>query len=394
MATAIVLFSGGLDSLLTTRILQEQGIKVIGLYVATPFQDESESARGWAEKFGIELVVQKMGDDYVKMLVHPRWGVGKGMNPCIDCRIAMCRAAARLMEERGADFVATGEIAGQRPNSQKLHQLNLISKECGLRGRLLRPLTAKTLAPTEMEETEMVDREKLYSYTGRSRGRLIRRAKDTFGIRPIPQPSTGCLLAEKSFAPRIRDLVAHKPEPTLWDMEILPVGRHIRIDGHTKAIVSRREEDGKRLVAMFARADRSPSLLMTPENFFGTTALIVSDTLPTIPGQPENREVGRCTRLAGGLLIRFTNARKFEGLNGNITANLFLVPDHGETVPIFPDPVAENLKPLEEAPPRAPKPDQGEGACEGTGEGDASETKTPPATEVDWEAEAEFMGDA
>lgn len=349
MTTAIVLFSGGLDSLLTVRALQAQDIRVIGLHVVTPFQDESEEAAQWAEKFGIELVVKQLGSEYVKMIAHPRWGVGKAVNPCIDCRIAMCRAAAELMEERGADFVATGEIAGQRPNSQKLHQLNLITKESGLKGKLLRPLTAKTLPPTEPELDGLVDREKLYSYTGRSRGRLIRRARDTFGIRPIPQPSTGCLLAEKSFAPRIRDLLTHNPDPSLWDAQSLLIGRHLRYSDRIKAVVSRNEEDGKRLVAHFNRTDRTSSFLLAPENFMGPSVLTVISTC-TEPVSDTD------IRLAAALLLRFSNAAKIAKIGGPAEINLFRDPDQRELVTIEPDELREEagkFRMLEEKPPKA-----------------------------------------
>lgn len=350
MTTAIVLFSGGLDSLLTTRILQKQNIDVIGLNVVTPFQDSSAEAAEWAEKFGIELVVRRLGADYVRMLAHPRWGIGKGVNPCIDCRIAMCRAAGELMEERGADFVATGEVAGQRPNSQKLHQLNLITRESGLKGKLLRPLSAKTLPPTEMEETGLVDREGLYSYTGRSRGRLIRRAREAFGIRPIPQPSTGCLLSEKSFAPRVKDLLAHKPDPTLWDVESLLVGRHLRIDDRTKAVVSRFEKDGAKMIQLFRRADRSRSFLMTPENFNGPAVLLVAESAPAEDAveRSDSDEMRRCLDLAGGLVLRFCNREKWAYLDGAPTVNLFWGIDGKEILPIFPSEEADSFAIIEE----------------------------------------------
>lgn len=342
MAKAIVLFSGGLDSLLTVRILQAQGIEVIGLHLATPFQGPSPEASHWAEKFGIELVTRSFGREYLEMIAHPRYGYGKALNPCIDCRIMMLRAAAELMSERGADFVATGEIAGQRPNSQKLHQLNLITRASGLSGKLLRPLTAKTLPPTEMENDGTVDREKLYSYTGRSRAKLIRRAKTVFDIHPIPQPSTGCLLAEKSFAPRLRDLLKRNPTPTLWDAELLRFGRHLWFDSRLKAVVSRREADGKQIVSHFNRSDRSPSLLLAPENFMGPTVLLIASP-NTKPLADED------IALAGSLVLRFSNPDKIARIEGTPKVNLFRTPETREIIDIFPSPKAEEFHLIEEA---------------------------------------------
>lgn len=329
MTKAIVLFSGGLDSLLTTRILQAQGIEVIGLHLGTPFQEPSPQAAVWAEKFGIEMVTRRFGAEYLKMLAHPQWGYGKAVNPCIDCRIMMLQAAAELMREKNADFVATGEVAGQRPNSQKLHQLELISRKSGLGGKLLRPLSAKTLPPTEMEESGLVDRDKLFSYTGRSRSQLIRRAKTQFDIHPIPQPSTGCLLAEKSFAPRIRDLLKRNPEPSLWDAQALLFGRHLWLDERIKAIVSRRESDGKETVAHFRREDRSPSFLMTPENFMGPSVLIIAS-----PGSSPFTDDDYA--LAGSLMLRYTNPEKVARIGGPAEANLFRTPGRSEIITIRP----------------------------------------------------------
>ena len=342
MTKAIVLFSGGLDSLLTVRILQAQGIEVIGLHLGTPFQDPSPEAVRWGEKLGIEIVTRRFGPEYLEMIADPHYGYGKAFNPCIDCRIMMLHAAAELMNERGADFVATGEVAGQRPNSQKLHQLNLITRKSGLEGKLLRPLTAKTLPPTEMETSGLVDREKLFSYTGRSRTRLIRRAKTEFGIHPIPQPSTGCLLAEKSFAPRIRDLFKRNPHPTLWDAEALRFGRHLWFDSRLKAVVSRREADGKQIVAHFRRPDRSPSILLAPENFMGPTVLLIAS--------PESEPFGeKDIALAGALLLRYSNPAKIAQIGGPAEANLFRDPDAREVIPIFPSEEAERFRLIEEA---------------------------------------------
>ena len=341
MTKAIVLFSGGLDSLLTTRILQSQGIEVIALHLGTPFQDPSPRAAVWAEKFGIEIVTRRFGAEYLKMLANPHWGYGKAVNPCTDCRIMMLQAAAELMREKNADFVATGEVAGQRPNSQKLHQLELISRKSGLGGKLLRPLSAKMLTPTEMERSGLVDRNKLFSYAGRSRSQLISLAKTEFGIHPIPQPSTGCLLAEKSFAPRIRDLLERNPEPSLWDAQALLFGRHLRLDERIKAIVSRRESDGKRTVAHFKREDRSPSFLMTPKNFMGPSVLIIAS-----PGSGPFTDGDYA--LAGSLMLRYTNPEKVAKTGGPAEANLFRKPESHEIINIFPSEKAEAFHIIEE----------------------------------------------
>lgn len=307
MTKAIVLYSGGLDSMLATRILQRQGIDVVGLNFVTPFHDASASSGESANELGIELVVHRTGDDYMRLIANPRWGYGKAVNPCIDCRIEMLRVAKGLMEERDAEFVATGEVAGQRPNSQMQHQLNLISREAGLEGLLLRPLSAAVLTPTRPEITGIVDRKKLYGFTGRGRGRLISLAKD-IGVPSLPQPSTGCFLCERSYAPRLIDLFKYEKHPTDWDACVLNEGRQLRISPTIKVVLGRNKEHCDRLAALAVRADARPSILFVPETFNGPTCLLIGPS-------PENcsaDEFESMLNLGASLVLRFTNPDKFD----------------------------------------------------------------------------------
>lgn len=314
---AIVLFSGGLDSILAAALLKSQGIDVLALCIKTPFHDCDNAAQVAAEIVEIPIIFRAFGNDYMNILVNPRWGFGKAVNPCIDCRVMMCQVAATVMEEEKADFVATGEIAGQRPNSQKMHQLELITRESGLGERLLRPLCAKVMPATLMEREGTVNREKLRSFTGRHRGNLIAMARKKFGLTHIPQPSTGCLLCEKSFAPRIKDLLRFNTSPTTWDGEILDAGRQIRIDSSTKAVVGRRALDCQLIDKLFACEDRSPCLLATPANFQGAAVLLVADYLaPDFNADNPPEAVAQAIRWATALSLHFTKPLKFENAPG------------------------------------------------------------------------------
>ncbi|MGL4942463.1 MAG: hypothetical protein ACRC46_04645 [Thermoguttaceae bacterium] len=302
MASAIVLFSGGMDSLITVRLLQEQGVAVTGLHIVTPFHNVADVASEYAKLVGIEMVVATLGDDYLTLIQNPQWGYGKAINPCIDCRVEMCRVAKELMIERNADFVATGEVNGQRPNSQKHHQLDLITRESGLDGRLVRPLSAKTLPITRPEEEGIIDRNRLLAFTGRARRPLIRLAHE-LGIRVTPQPSVGCLLCEKSYAPKLRDLFRYNKQPTVWDIDLLNSGRHIRIDETLKVTVARNEAHCKQQEALFKRDDRQPAILLTPENFFGPSAVLTGSGIAS-------RDVANMIALGGSLILRFTPPEK------------------------------------------------------------------------------------
>lgn len=304
---AIVLFSGGLDSVLATKILQRQNIEVIGLNFVTPFHDALADSQKRAEEVGIELVVHRTGDDYLQMLRSPKWGYGKAVNPCIDCRVTMCCEAKKLCEVRDADFVATGEIVGQRPNSQMMHQLKLIERESGLEGRLLRPLSAGVLTPTILEQEGKIDRNKLHSYTGRGRGNLIVLARENYGVKKIPQPSTGCQLCETSYAPRVRDLFRYEKRPTNWDADLLNCGRQIRISPKIKAVLGRNADQCDRLHVLFMRHDAKPCLLFVPESFTGPSLVLVGASRETMTDMEWNDAL----LLGGSLVVQFTNPAKF-----------------------------------------------------------------------------------
>ncbi len=332
---AIVLFSGGLDSILAACLLKKQGIDVVGLNMVTPFHNCAEEAAKRAEEIGIELVVRTFGEEYMSMLAHPKWGYGSNVNPCIDCRTMMLRVAKELMEEIGADFVATGEIAGQRPNSQKIHQLTLISRDSGLNGKLLRPLSARILPKTDMEIEGKIDRENMRAFSGRSRVKLAAYARNEFGVKTIPQPSSGCVLCENSFSPRVRDMLKHKDIPTLWDANVLPFGRRLRIDENAYVVVGRRALDCDKLDELFARPDRSRCVLLFPHNYNGASVLLVTDEAPAF--DEENPAISEKLQYyidkAAALALRFSNAERYRAAEPNgPEARVFL----GKSMQIMP----------------------------------------------------------
>jgi len=279
MPRAVALFSGGLDSMLAICVLQAQGFDVEALNIRTIYSCCQATAAQSASALGARLTVVPVGDDYLEVVRNPLYGYGKGVNPCIDCRIYMCRMAKRFMEEMGACVVVTGEIAGQRPMSQNKHQLDIIARRSGLDGRLLRPLSAKLLPPTVVELEGIVDREQLYDFNGRGRRRLIELA-DALGIRKsgiaeLPPPSTGCALTEPTFATRVRDLMQFHPGAMRWDFELLNHGRHFRFNAQTKVVLGRSGEDNTALRGMAARRHAPETALLMPENFRGPDALVV-----------------------------------------------------------------------------------------------------------------------
>ncbi len=252
---AIALFSGGLDSALAILLMIRQDIEVTALTFMTHFGcdlgDRSSCGSNpypAAKKFGFNVKLMHLGQKFVDIVTAPKFGRGANMNPCVDCRILMLTEAKSFMEMVSADFIITGEVLGQRPFSQVKDKLNLVLKETGLTGKVLRPLSAKLLAPTESELSGMVDREQLEAIKGRGRHRQIELAKQ-FGLEDYPNPASGCLLTDEGYSNRLRDLLAHTERISFDDLNLLRVGRHFRLDSQTKIIVGRNEQENKRILA-------------------------------------------------------------------------------------------------------------------------------------------------
>lgn len=248
---ALALLSGGLDSTLAVKVMLEQGIQVEALNFTSPFCTctgknagcKSEAIRV-AEELDIPIKVMNKGLEYLEIVRKPKHGYGKGMNPCIDCRIFLLRKAKEYMAESGADFVITGEVLGQRPMSQRRDTLRLIERESGLEGLLLRPLSAGHFAPTVPEQEGWVDRAKLPSIQGRSRKEQMQLAEE-LDIKNYPCPAGGCLLTELSFISKIKDVFNHTEVLKVRDFQILKVGRHFRIGKGTKVIIGRNEAENQ-----------------------------------------------------------------------------------------------------------------------------------------------------
>jgi len=251
-AKAVSLLSGGLDSILATKLVLEQGVELVGLNFVTLFctcTSKTSSCRASvsaARQLGIPLKSINSSADFLKIVESPKHGYGSNMNPCIDCRIFMFKKAAEYMKECGASFVVTGEVLGERPMSQRLNAIRLIEKESGLRGFIVRPLSAKLFEPSIPEQKGWVDREKLLAIEGRSRKPQIELARN-FGINDYPCPAGGCLLTDPGFAKRIKDLMDHGGL-TVGNVGLLKVGRHFRLSSMSKAVVGRNKNENEALI--------------------------------------------------------------------------------------------------------------------------------------------------
>ena len=283
---AVALISGGLDSMLATKAIMNQGIHVEGINFFTGFcveghthairkRDSDKAKRNnslWvAEQLGIKLHIIDIIEEYKQVLINPKHGYGANMNPCLDCKIFMVNKAKQWMLENGFDFIITGEVIGQRPMSQRKQTMPIIAAESGADDRLLRPLCAQNLPATLPEREGWIDRSQLFGFSGRSRKPQMALAKE-FGFDDYAQPAGGCcFLTDESYSLKLVDLwkARGSRDYELDDVMLLKVGRHIRPRPHFKLIVAR--EDGeaqfmsgykKEYVSMHCTDHRGPLVLL------------------------------------------------------------------------------------------------------------------------------------
>jgi tRNA-uridine 2-sulfurtransferase len=264
---AVALYSGGLDSILAIKIILEQNINVIGVQFKTPFIEEKQN--DYIERYlGIELIKEDISEEHINLLLNPKHGYGKHINPCIDCRITMFRKAGELMKQKRASFIISGEVLGQRPMTQNKASIIKIGEESGYGQWIVRPLSALLLTETLPEKQKIINRSQLMDIQGRSRKRQIALAR-SLGIKKYPAPAGGCKLTEPGFAKRMSDLLS-KNSFDKNDIELLKVGRHFALRKDIKLVVGRNEQENKKIFSLVQPQD----FLFSSKNFKGPVSLL------------------------------------------------------------------------------------------------------------------------
>lgn len=315
----VALLSGGLDSQLAVKMMQSQGFEVSAVAIKTPFCD-FDCGRGCgfeirerADTLGVNLKTVYLGDEYIEMLKNPKHGFGSGMNPCIDCRSMMFKAAKKHMDEIGADFIISGEVLGQRPMSQHGPALKTIEKESELEGYIVRPLSGALLPKTIPEENGLIKRENLGMVRGRTRRMQLQMAQE-YGIENPPNAGGGCLLTDPAFAIRAKDLFAHTDNPTTNDIDLLKIGRHFRLDKTTKLIVGRNQDENNMIKALALPND----IVFYAKDHVGPNTLLRGDNV-------ENHK-----QITAAITLRYSDAPKeMSGIiiveNGNDKSEISIV---------------------------------------------------------------------
>ncbi len=259
---AVALISGGLDSLLAARLIQQQGIQVEGINFYTGFcveghthairkKDKDKVKRNnalWsAEQLGIKLHIIDIVEEYKDVVINPKHGYGANLNPCLDCKIFMVQKAHEWIQANDFDFIITGEVVGQRPMSQRKQTMPIVSAESGADDLLLRPLCAQNLPATKPEKEGWIKRDLLKGFSGRSRKPQMALAKE-FGFEDYAQPAGGCcFLTDASYSVKLQDLWDNRGHKKyeIDDIMLLKVGRHIRPDQSYKLIIAREEGENR-----------------------------------------------------------------------------------------------------------------------------------------------------
>lgn len=306
-----------------------QSVRVVAVKFVTPFFDdflltrEEEYRAEVHDTFGIDVRVVDLSEGYIELLRNPQHGFGKNFNPCIDCKIFMLSRARELMTEYGASFLFTGEVIGQRPMSQRRDTLRVIERESGCEDILLRPLCAKLMKETLPEREGLVDRERLYGFSGRGRGQQIRLAKQ-FGITEYPNAAGGCILTDPSLGARIEkfyrdNLVDGTGGFSADDIRLLLVGRQFRLPGGHWFVLGRNQMENDRILSLAAEGDAVLWMAERP----GPTGLLRRAKNSMHSTSVMNEAI----KLAGGLVVRY--GRKIDGRV--MPAQLCLVSDNQKT---------------------------------------------------------------
>ena len=299
---AVALFSGGLDSCLAIKIIQNMGIEVEAVNINTGFDSNPQKEKylkKTAEELGVKFTSIDVREQFLEeILFTPKYGYGKNFNPCIDCHANMINVAYNYMKEIGAKFIISGEVLGQRPMSQKLDGLQKIQKLTKEPEIVVRPLSAKLLPPTLPEIKGWIDREKMYDISGRERKIQIELAKK-FGLKHYESPAGGCLLTDRNFSNRLKDFIKTR-KLEVEDIDILKVGRHFNIN-NKKVIISRNKDENP----ILKDYKGNKFLKMFPIGIPGPVGLI------------ENNSDKETKKLAAKILLTYTKAKNgIVGING------------------------------------------------------------------------------
>ncbi len=302
--SALALFSGGLDSILAVVWMKELGYEIHPVFFKAAYIFPERAIKSAAEN-GLKLTVVDISQKHLEMLSDPVYGYGKNVNPCIDCHALMFREAGYLLREFGADFLISGEVIGQRPMSQRRNALQAVDKHSGVGDLIVRPLSQKLLPDTLPIREGWVEKDLLLAIHGRGRKRQIDLA-EKFGV-TYPPPGGGCLLTDKNFSLRLRELIRHG-QAREDNIRLLRWGRHFRLQDGTKLIVGRTQSDNQGL-----EDEGFPGLYFKIRDHEGPLGLLTSsDPAPAVIRQAASIFLAYSSKAGSPAWVKYGVDRNFD----------------------------------------------------------------------------------
>lgn len=306
---AIALYSGGLDSTLAILVMQKQGVEVTAITFMNHFgcdiSDKSSCSRdpfAASIKFGFKVKLSHLSDKFLEIVKNPKYGHGKNMNPCLDCRVLMLKEAKVFMEMINADFLITGEVVGQRPMSQRRDCFPMIDKAADVKGLVVRPLCGKILPSTIAENSGLIKKELMYDFNGRNRKPQMALANE-LGLTEYPAPAGGCLLTDPNYSYKLKDLLEHNKDPEYKDINFLKLGRQFRFSDDCKIFVGRHKEENETIMAFADPSD----CMMRVEGFGSPTVVLLGNV------------TDKATQLAASICARYSDAKKLPEVQVTVT---------------------------------------------------------------------------
>ena len=190
------------------------------------------------------------------------------------------------------------------------------------------------MSPTRPEREGLVDRERLYGFTGRGRRPQIELARE-FGITEFPAPAGGCVLTDPNLAPRIERFYAGlfmvgRDQFQVNDIKLLLLGRHFRLPGGHWLLLGRNEQENDRIVELRGPMDW---LMYMPERP-GPVGLLRRAS-KTVAGTADETEV---LAWSLGLVVRY--GRK---INGRLLPGEILFERDGKRKMLRAQPLADEV---------------------------------------------------
>jgi len=202
----LVGMSGGVDSSVTVRILQQQGFGVVGAVIRfSPAHEEAvAAAHKAAQQLGVECITLDAQELFDQQVVQPfcqQYCAGRTPNPCVMCNPAVKFQALLTAADRlGIQYIATGHYArvelGEDGVSRICQPESAARDQSYMLGRLDQQVLSRLLLP--LGEFEKEDIREM----ARDFGLDCADAPDSMEICFVPDGDYAAYIAQRGYTPK------------------------------------------------------------------------------------------------------------------------------------------------------------------------------------------------